>query len=74
MKINPGKSKAIRFTVKNPLGYSFGNKKLQEASSCIYLEIILRSDLNWVDQVTYTQQKAWKALHILKRVLKNKKK
>jgi len=35
MKINPGKSKAIRFTrarVKNPLGYSLGNQKIPEAS------------------------------------------
>ena len=64
MKINPGKSKAIRFTrprVKNPLGYSFGDQKIPEASSCKYLGIILRSDLNWVGQVNYTAQKAWKA-------------
>jgi hypothetical protein len=30
MKINPGKSKAIRFTtarLKNPLGYSLGDEK-----------------------------------------------
>jgi len=33
IKMNPGKSKAIRFTrsqVKNPLGYSFGDKKISE--------------------------------------------
>jgi hypothetical protein len=33
MKINPGKSKAIRFTrdrFKNPLGYSFGEQKSQK--------------------------------------------
>ena len=57
MKINIGKSKATGFMkarVKNPLGYSLG---------CTYLGIILRSDLNWVDQVNYTAQKAWKALH-----------
>ena len=61
MKINPGKSKAIRFTrarVKNPLGYSLGGQKIPEASSCKYLGIILRSDLNWVDQVSYIVQKA----------------
>ena len=71
-KINPGKSKAIRFTtarVKNPLGYYHGDQKLLEASSCKYLGVILRSDLNWVDQVNYTAQKAWKALHTF-RVLK----
>jgi len=31
IKINPGKSKAIRFTrtwVKNPLGYSIGDQKI----------------------------------------------
>jgi len=50
MIINPSKSKAIRFTrarVKNPLGYSLGDQKIPEASSCKYLGIILRSDLNW---------------------------
>jgi hypothetical protein len=44
MKINPGKSKAIRFMkawVKNPLGYSIGNKKILEASSYKYLGINL---------------------------------
>jgi hypothetical protein len=73
MKINPGKSKAIRFTrarVKNPLNYSLGDEKIPEASSCKYLGIILRNDLNWVDQVNYTARKAWKALHFLMRVLK----
>jgi len=37
MKINPCKSKAIRFTsarVKNPLGYSLGDQKIPEASRC----------------------------------------
>ena len=66
MKINPSKSKAIRFTrarVKNPLGYSLGDQKIPEASSCKYLGIILWSNLNWVDQVNYTARKAWKALH-----------
>jgi len=73
LKINPIKSKAIRFMrawVKNPLGYSLGDQKIQEASSCKYLGIILRSDLNRVDQVNYIVQKAWKALHFVMRVLK----
>jgi hypothetical protein len=51
MKINPGKSKRIRFTrarVKSPLGCTFGNPEIPEASS----------DLNWVDQVNYTAQKS----------------
>ena len=63
MQINPGKSRAIRFTrdrVKNPQG----EQKILEASSCKYLEIILRSNLNWVDQVNYTVQNPWKALHM----------
>jgi hypothetical protein len=37
IKINPNKSKAIRFTraqVKNPLGYSLGDQKVPEGSSC----------------------------------------
>ena len=73
MKINPGKSKEIRFTkvrFKNPLGYSIGYQKITGASSCKYLAIILRNDLNWVDQVNYTVQKAWKALLFVMRVLK----
>ena len=40
MKIYPGKSKAIRSTrtrVKNPLGYSLGEQKFPEASSCKYV-------------------------------------
>jgi len=68
MKINPSKSKAIRFMrarVKNPLGYCLGNQKIPEASSCKYLGIILRGHLNWVDQINYTVQKAWKALHFV---------
>ena len=57
VKINPGKSKEIRFMraqVKNPLGYSIVDQKFPEASNCKYLGIILRSNLNWVDQVNYT--------------------
>ena len=37
MKIDPGESKAVRSTkapVKNPLGYSLGDQKILEASSC----------------------------------------
>jgi hypothetical protein len=66
MKINPSKSKAARFTrarVKDPLDYSLANTLIPEASSCKYLGIILRSDLSWADQVSYTVKKAWKALH-----------
>jgi len=73
MKINPSKSKAIRFTrakVKDPLNYSLMDTLLPEASSCKYLGIILRSDLSWADQVNYTVKKAWKALHFTMRILK----
>ena len=75
IKINPGKSKAIRFTrarVKNLLGYSLGDQKFPESSSFKYLEIILRNGLKWVDQVNSTAQKAWKALHIVLRVPKKR--
>ena len=73
MKINPSKSKAIRFTrarVKAPLNYSLMCTLIPEASSCNYLGIILRSDLSWADQVNYTVKKAWKALHFKMRILK----
>jgi len=73
MKVSPVKSKAIEFTrtwVKNSLGYSLGDQKIPERSSCKYLRIILRSDLNWMDQVNYRAQKAWKALHFVMRVVK----
>ena len=73
MNTNPGKSKAIRFTrarVKNRLGYSLRDQKIPEASGCKYLRIILPSDLNWVDQVSYTAHKEWKAFHFAMRVLK----
>jgi hypothetical protein len=79
---NPGRHVAVTITVhtvapnkitvkqragvKNPLG----DQKVPEASSCKCLGIILRSDLNWVDQVNYTAQKSWKALHFVMRVLK----
>jgi len=43
MKINPNKSKAIRFTrasVKDPLNYSLTGILIPEASICKYLGII----------------------------------
>ena len=55
MKINPSKSKAIRFTrarVKDPLSYSLMDTLIPEASSCKYLGIILHSDLSWADKLT----------------------
>ena len=50
MKINPSKSKTVRFTrawLKEPLDYSLVNTLILEASSCKYLGIILRSDLTF---------------------------
>jgi hypothetical protein len=40
IKINPSKSKAVRFTktrVKNPINYSLMDTQIPEASSCKYL-------------------------------------
>jgi hypothetical protein len=73
MKINPFKSKAVRFTrarVKGPLNYSLMDTLIPERSSCKYLGIILRSDLSWADHVIYIVNKAWKALRIRMRILK----
>jgi hypothetical protein len=73
MKINPSKSKAVRFTrarVREQLNYLLMDTLILEASSCKYLGIILYSDLSWADQVNYTVRKAWKALHFTMRILK----
>jgi hypothetical protein len=73
MKINPSKSKEIRFAgarVKDPLNYSLMGTLIPEASSCKHLGIILRSGLSWADQVNYMVKKAWKALHFTMRTLK----
>ena len=73
MKINPSKSKPIRFKrarVKDPLNYSLMDTLIPEASSCKYLGIILSSDLSWADQVNYMVKKAWKALHFTMQILK----
>ena len=61
MKINPGKSKAVSFIkarVKERIRYYFGDQLIPEASSFKYLEIIIRSDLNWTDHENYTLRKA----------------
>jgi hypothetical protein len=73
MKINPSKSKAIRFTrarVKDALNYSLMDTLIPEGSSFKYLGIILRNNLSWADQVNYMVKKAWKALHFTMRILK----
>jgi hypothetical protein len=72
MKINPRKCKAVRFMrarVKHPLNYMIGDQLIPEASSCKYLGIIFRNDLNWADHVNYTVKKARKA-HFIMRILK----
>ena len=70
-RINPSKSKAVRFTrarSKDPLNYSLMDTLIPEREQ-LYLGIILRSDLSWADQVNYTVKKAWKALHFTMRIL-----
>jgi hypothetical protein len=70
MIINPAKSKAVNFTigrVMELLNYSLWDIIIPEASSCKYLGIILRRDLN---QVNYMVKKAWKALHFTMCILK----
>jgi hypothetical protein len=76
MKINPDKSKAVSFTralVKVSLNYLLVDQRNPQASSCKYLGIILRSDLNWADQVNYRVQKVWEALRFIMRILKKGK-
>ena len=73
MKINPSKSKAIRFTrarAEDTLNYSLMDTVIPQANSCKYLAIVMRSDFSWADQVNYTVKKAWKALHFTMRILK----
>jgi hypothetical protein len=56
--------------VKDTINYFFGYKRIPDASNYKYLEIILCSNLSWADQVNYTVQKAWKALHFIMHILK----
>ena len=73
MKINPGKCKTIRFTTapfKSPQSYSIREQKFPEKSSCKYLGVIIRRNLNWLDQLNYIAQKSWKIFHFVMRVLK----
>ena len=55
--------------MKYPLNYTI-IQLIPEASSCRYLGIFLRSDLNWAHHVNYAVKKAWKALHFIMRVFK----
>jgi hypothetical protein len=43
---------------------------IPEVSSFKYLGIVIRSDLSWADHVNYTLRKAWKALHLIMRILR----
>jgi len=73
MKTNPSECKAFLFTkvrVKDPLNYTLGDQLIPEASSCKYLGIILRSDLNWADRVNYTVKNVWKAPHFIMSIFK----
>jgi hypothetical protein len=57
VKINPSKSKEIRFTrarVKDPLNYFLTDTLIPNEGSCKFLGIILRSVLSWAGQVNYT--------------------
>ena len=56
--------------MKDPLNYTLGDQLIPEASSCKYLGIILRSDLNWSEHVKHTVKKTWKAPHFIMRILK----
>ena len=56
--------------MKDQLDYSLANTLIPEVSSCNYLEIILRSDLSWADQVNYTVKKARRPLHFTMRIRK----
>jgi hypothetical protein len=53
------------FNCSSPIFIPLGTR-----SSCKYLGIIFQSDLNWVDQVNYTAQKAWKGHRFVMRVFK----
>jgi hypothetical protein len=57
MIINPAKSKVIYFTIARatePLNYLLRDTVIPEVGSCKYLEIILRNDFSWANQVNYT--------------------
>ena len=65
-------SQALSFTrarMKDLLNYSLGGQMIPEDSSCKYLGTVIRNDLSWADQVNYTVQKAWRALHFVMRIV-----
>jgi hypothetical protein len=75
MKIIPSKSKAVRFTrpsVNVPLNFSIMSILIPDDRRCKYLGIILRSDLICADQVNFTVERDWKALHFKMRIPKKR--
>ena len=72
MIINPNKSKALSFTrarMKDPLNCSLVGQTIPEENCRKYLGIVIRNDLSWADQVNYTVQKVWRALHFVMRIV-----
>jgi hypothetical protein len=75
MKIYPDRSKVVRFTragVNDRVRNYFGDQLITEVNSFKYLGIIIHSDLSWAHHVDYTLRKAWKALHLIMRILRQK--
>jgi hypothetical protein len=64
-KRKPNRSEAISFTKAR-----LRNQNIPDANFCNYLRIIIRGDLSWVQQVDYTVQKAWRALHFVMCIVK----
>jgi len=60
----------FRWVTHGACNFSLGDQLISEASSCIYVGIISRTDLNWAAHVNYTVKKAWNALHFIMRILK----
>jgi hypothetical protein len=60
--------------VKDPLNYTLRDQNNPEDNCFKYLGIIIHSDLCWADQVNYMVQKAWRALHFVKCVVKQENK
>jgi hypothetical protein len=56
--------------MREQIKYYMVDQLIPEVYSIKYLGIIIRSDLNWADHVNCTSRKAWKALHLVMRILK----
>ena len=57
-------------SVEERIRYYCRDQLIPGASAFKYLGIIIRSDINWADNVNYTLRRAWKALHFIMRILK----